>query len=51
MKKYKLIILLLFAFLSVCFAKEKEKPVVIITQDGEVDDRSSAAKGPSPIKF
>ncbi|MFW5700275.1 MAG: nucleoside hydrolase-like domain-containing protein, partial [Cyclobacteriaceae bacterium] len=41
MKKYNLIILILIAFASVCNAKEKDKPVVIITQDGEVDDRSS----------
>ncbi len=41
MKIYQLVILLLFALVSVSNTKEKEKPVVIITQDGEVDDRSS----------
>lgn len=41
MKKLPLIILTLFALFSDCFAKEKGKPAVIITQDGEVDDRSS----------
>jgi hypothetical protein len=41
MKKSQIIFLLLFALSSLCFAKEKNKPAVIITQDGEVDDRSS----------
>ncbi len=41
MKKSILIVFALFALFTVCFAEENEKPAVIITQDGEVDDRSS----------
>lgn len=41
MKKSILIVFALFALFTVCFADENEKPAVIITQDGEVDDRSS----------
>jgi hypothetical protein len=41
MKKFQLIILLVFALVSPGDAKTSEKPKVIITQDGEVDDRSS----------
>ena len=41
MKIYTLTILLFFALILVCDAKQENKPVVIITQDGEVDDRSS----------
>lgn len=41
MKKSILIILTLFALFVNCFASDEKKPAVIITQDGEVDDRSS----------
>lgn len=41
MKKTILIILTLFALIVNCFAPDEKKPAVIITQDGEVDDRSS----------
>jgi hypothetical protein len=41
MKKLPLVILVLFTLVSVLFVDGKEKPAVIITQDGEVDDRSS----------
>jgi hypothetical protein len=41
MKKIPLAFLALFTLVSVFFAHGKEKPAVIITQDGEVDDRSS----------
>jgi hypothetical protein len=44
MKKHQLLLILLFSLVSVCIAKEKAKPIVIITQDGEVDDRSSFAR-------
>jgi hypothetical protein len=40
MKLYKLVLLLIIALVPVNQAKA-EKPVVIVTQDGEVDDRSS----------
>lgn len=41
MKKIKLSLLFLICLHLTGFAQETDKPVVIITQDGEVDDRSS----------
>jgi len=41
MKKYQLILLFMFTLVSLSFANDNEKPAVIITTDGEVDDRSS----------
>ena len=41
MKKLPFVILVLVTLVSVLYVNGKEKPAVIITQDGEVDDRSS----------
>lgn len=40
MKKLTILVFILFGIESTCFAND-DKPIVIITQDGEVDDRSS----------